>query len=201
MRRCVELLRATLTALLIWVAMEGAAVAAPFDVAYAAYLRGDYITALKLLRPLVDQGSADAQDLLAVMHFVGEGLPQNRVEAVRLYRLAAEQGNIHAQDALGFIYLDGVGVQQDYAEAAKWLRRAADQGNADAQFNLGGMYELGNGLPQNYVLADMWFDLVASERTRQYAIERRATIEKQMTPAQIAEARKLAREWKPKLER
>ena len=60
------------------------------------------------------------------------------------------------------------------------------------------MYELGNGVPQDYVLAHMWFDLVASQGTRQYAIESRERVEKQMTLAQIAEARKLAREWKPK---
>lgn len=201
MRRRAGLLRAMLMALSIMAAVEGAAAAGPFDEAYAAYLRHDYATALRFLRPLVEQGSAKAQDILAVMYFVGEGVPQNRAEAVRLYRLAAEQGNIHAQDALGFAYRDGVGVQKDYAEAAKWFRRAADQGNADAQFNLGAMYELGNGLPQDYVLADMWFDLVASQGTRQYAIERRESVEKQMTPAQIAEARKLAREWKPKPER
>lgn len=201
LRRCAELLRATLAALFISAAIAGAAVAGPFGDAYAAYLHRDYATALKLLGPLVDQGSADAQDLLAVMNFVGEGMPQNRAEAIRLYRLAAEQGNIHAQDALGFVYRDGVGVQQDYAEAAKWFRRAADQGNVDAQFNLGGMYELGNGIPQDYVLAHMWFDLAASQGTRRYAIESRDRVEKQMTLSQIAEARKLAREWKPKPER
>jgi uncharacterized protein len=197
LRQCAELLRAALTALLILVAIAEAAVAEPFDDAYAAYLHRDYATALKLLRPLVDQGSADAQDILAVMYFVGEGIPQNRAEAIRLYRLAAEQGNAHAQDTLGFAYRDGVGVEQNYDEAAKWFRRAADQGNVDAQFNLGGMYELGNGVPQDYILAHMWFDLVASQRTRQYAIVSRERVETQMTPAQIAEARKLAREWKP----
>jgi len=201
MRRCAVLFRATLIALLISAAIIGPAVAGPFDDAYAAYLHGDYATALKLLRPLVDQGGASAQDLLAVMYFVGEGVSQDRAEATRLYRLAGEQGNIHAQDALGFVYLDGVGAQRDYAEAAKWFRRAADQGNVDAQFNLGGMYELGNGVPQDYVLAHMWFDLVASKGTRQYAIESRDGVEKKMMPAQIAEARKLAHEWKLKLER
>lgn len=199
--QCAELLRATPMALSIVAAISGAAVAGPFDDARAAYLNRDYATALKLLRPLVDQGSADAQDLLAAMNFVGEGMTQNRVEAIRLYRLAAEQGNAHAQDTLGFAYVDGVEVQRDYAEAAKWFRRAADQGNVDAQFELGGMYELGNGVPQDYVLAHMWFDLVASQGTRRYAIESKERVERQMSLAQIAKAQKLAREWKPKPER
>ncbi len=183
----------------IFVTLTGAAVAEPFNNAYAAYLHRDYENALRILHPLVDQGSPDAQDLLAVMNYVGEGVPQNRAEAIRLYRLAAEQGKIHAQDALGFAYLGGVGVGQDSAEAAKWFRKAADQGNLDAQFHLGGMYELGNGVPQDYVLAHMWFDLVASQGARQYAIESRDRVEKQMSPAQIAEAQRLAREWKPEI--
>ena len=201
LRQCAELLHATLTALLTLVAMTGPAVAGPLDDAYEAYLHRDYATTLRILRPLVDQGSADAQNLLAVMNFVGEGILQDRAEAIRLYRLAAEQGNIHAQDALGFAYLNGVGVQQDPAEAAKWFRKAADQGDIDAQFHLGGMYELANGVPQNYVLAHMWFDLVAAQGTRQYAVESRERVEKQMSPPQIAEAQKLAREWKPNPER
>jgi uncharacterized protein len=149
------------------------------------------------LRPLVDQGDAGAQDILAIMYFVGQGVPQNRAEAVRLYRLAAEQGNAHSQDALGFVYLDGIVVQRDVSEAAKWFRKAADQDNIDAQFNLGEMYELGNGVPQDYVLAYMWFSLVATHGTRPYALRGRDRVAQQMSPEQIAEAQKLAREWKP----
>lgn len=201
MRHYAQLLRATLTASLILPAIAGGAVAGPLEDGNAAYQRGDYATALHLLRPLVDQGNADAQDILGVMYFVGQGVPQNRAEAIRLYRLAAEQGNAHAQDNLGFAYHDGVGVQQDYAEAAKWYGKAADQDNIDAQFNLGGLYELGTGVPQDYVLAYMWFELVASHGTRPYAARSRDRVAEQMTPEQIAEAQKLAREWKPKPER
>jgi uncharacterized protein len=196
-RRIPKALSATL---LILAALAGPAGAGPIEDGNAAYQRGDYATAVKLLRPLVDQGNADAQDILAIMYFVGQGVPQNRAEAIRLYRLAAEQGNAHSQDALGFVYLDGIGVQRDYTEAAKWFRRAADQDNIDAQFNLGEMYELGNGVPQNYVLAYMWFTLVASRGSRPYAIRGRGRVAQQMTPDQIAQAEKLAREWKPTLE-
>ena len=139
---------------------------------------------MKLLRPLVDQGNADAQDILAIMYYVGQGLPQNRAEAIRLYRLAAEQGNAHAQDALGFAYQNGVGVQRDVGEAAKWFRKSADQDNLDAQFNLGEMYELGEGVPPDYVLAYMWFTLVASHGTRPYATRGIERVAQQMSPEQ-----------------
>jgi TPR repeat protein len=181
-------------------ALTPAASAGPVEDGNAAYQRGDYRTAVKLLQPLVDQGNAEAQDILAVMYYVGQGVPQSRAEAMRLYRLAAEQGNAHAQDALGFAYQNGVGVQRDVSEAAKWFRKSADQDNIDAQFNLGEMYELGNGVPQDYVLAYMWFALVASHGTRPYAMRSKDRVAQQMSPDQIAEAQKLAREWKPKSE-
>jgi Sel1 repeat len=119
-------------ATLILAAFTQAVIASPVEDGNAAYQRGDYGTAVKLLRPLVDQGNADAQDILAVMYYVGQGVPQSRTEAIRLYRLAAEQGNAHAQDALGFAYQNGVGVQRDVSEAAKWFRKSADQDNIDA---------------------------------------------------------------------
>jgi TPR repeat protein len=200
MRHDARAIRIALTASLVLAALTVTAVAGPVEDGNAAYQRGDYQTAVKVLQPLVDQGNADAQDILAIMYYVGQGVPQNRAEAIRLYRLAAEQGNAHAQDALGFAYQNGVGVQRDVSEAAKWFRNAADQDNLDAQFNLGEMYELGNGVPQDYVLAYMWFTLVASHGTRAYATRGIDRLAQQMSPEEIAEAQKRAREWKPTLE-
>jgi TPR repeat protein len=90
-------------------------------------------------------------------------------------------------------------VSQDNAEAAKWYRKAADQGHANAQYNLGVMYSTGQGVPQDYVEAHKWFNLAASRLTdseRDTAVKKRALMESKMTQSQIAEAQKLAREWK-----
>ena len=75
-----------------------------------------------------------------------------------------------------------------------------------AQFKLGVAYGIGQGVPQNYVLAHMWFNLAASRlehssEMRETAIGNRNKIASKMTPAQIAEAQKLAREWKSKKEK
>jgi uncharacterized protein len=88
-------------------------------------------------------------------------------------------------------------VPQDYAAAAAWYRRAAEQGNQFAQFNLGVMYEIGQGVPQDYVLAHMWFNLAAVQNHID-AIKNRDLVSAKMTPAQIADAWRQAREWKPK---
>ncbi len=134
----------------------------------AAYQRGDHATALRLWRPLAEQGLAEAQSNLGIM------------------------------------YRKGRGVAQDYAEAVKWFRLAAEQGNAEAQSILGAMYREGQGVPQDYVQAHMWFNLAASRfsasetEARDDAVKDRDIIASKMTPAQIAEAQKLAREWKLK---
>ena len=76
--------------------------------------------------------------------------------------------------------------------------QAADPENAAAQFNLGVKYATGQGVPQDYVQAHMWFNLAASRSTgevRDDAVERRDQIANEMTPDQLAEAQRLAREW------
>ncbi len=127
----------------------------------------------------------------------GRGVPQDNAKAVRWYRRGAEQGNAKAQFNLGQMYSKGEGVPQDDAEAVRWYRRGAEQGNAKAQFNLGGMYLGGRGVPQDYVQAHMWVNLAAAQGIED-ARKARDILAKQMTPAPIAEAQRLAREWKPK---
>lgn len=116
-------------------------------------------------------------------------------EAVKWYRLAADQGDDMAQFNLGTMYENGRGVSQNYVEAAKWFLKAANQGNVDAQFNLGRLYGLGDGVPQNVVVGHMWLNLSAVKGDPT-ASKLRDALARLMTPAQIAEAQKLAREWK-----
>ena len=122
--------------------------------------------------------------------------------AIRQLRPLAKQGNANAQFNLGIMYSEGKGFPQDYAEAVKWYRKAAEQGLANAQYNLGFMYYNGRGVPQDYVQAHMWTNLAASRfpfgKKRDNAVKYRDIYAKMMTPAQISEAEKLAREWRPK---
>ncbi len=61
----------------------------------------------------------------------------------------------------------------------------------------------GRGVPQDHAVAHKWFNLAASrfpasEATlRDKAVKIREAIAARMTPAQIAEAQRLSREWKP----
>lgn len=115
--------------------------------------------------------------------------------AMQLFRPLAAQGNAIAQYNLGVMYHDGKGVPKDYAEAMKWYRLAANQGGAGAQYNLGLMYKDGEGTPRDYVRAYTWFNLSAAN-SYQEAVKGRDFFAHVLTPAQLAEAEKLAREWK-----
>ncbi len=122
--------------------------------------------------------------------------------ALRELRPLAKQGNANAQYNLGIMYENGRGVPQDDAEAVKWYRKAAEEGYAKAQVLFGNMYLQGYGVPQDYVQAHMWFDVAASRlppgKQRDLAAEARDLVGRFMTSTQIAEAEKLAREWRPK---
>ncbi len=90
----------------------------------------------------------------------------------------------------------------DYATALHEWRSLAEQGEAGALYFLGYMYFLGQGVPQDYVQSHMWYNLAASRfppgEGRDLAVRNRDIVAEKMTPAQISEAQKLAREWKPK---
>ena len=72
----------------------------------------------------------------------------------------------------------------------------AEQGQADGQYNLGSMYSHGQGVAQDDVEAHKWYNLAAGQGNAD-ATRNRDIVAARMSPAQIAEARKLAREWKP----
>ena len=95
-------------------------------------------------------------------------------------------------------YEDAISAYErgDHNEAARLYRRAAEQGHADGQLSLGNMYKRGQGVPQDNVQAYMWLDLAASQNVA--AFLNRDRVAAKMTPAEFAEAQKLAREWKPK---
>jgi len=116
--------------------------------------------------------------------------------------VSAKQGDADAQYNLGIMYERGQGATQDDAEAVKWYRKAAEQGHARAQGLLGLMYHQGLGVPQDYLQAHMWYNLSASrsplDETFNTAAKGRDEVAAKMSPAQISEAQKLAREWKPK---
>jgi uncharacterized protein len=170
----------------------------------AAFAKGDYAKALKLARPLAEEGNAKAESILGFAYYRGRGVAQSDTEAAKWFKLAADQGDAPARFTLGVMYGEGRGVPQNFAEAAQWYRLAAEQGDAQAQYNLGLAYARGEGVTQNAVEAHMWFNLAAARfpasdsRNRSAAVRNRDTVAGEMSSDQLAEAQKRAREWRPK---
>jgi uncharacterized protein len=100
-----------------------------------------------------------------------------------------------AQFNLGVFIAKGDGVAKNESEATEWFRRAAEQGLAEAQYNLGVCYANGDGVPENYVEARKWIGLAAMQGDED-AKQTLPIIERRMTSGQIAEAQRLAREFK-----
>jgi TPR repeat protein len=170
---------------------------ADFNAGHAAYKKGDYATAIKEWLPLAEKGDARSQFFIGSLSYHGFGVPQDYNKAEYWYRKAADQGNSSAQTSLGFMYLYGYGVDFDPKKAVYWWRKAAEQGSADAQHRMGVVYNQGSYMEKDIIKAYMWFSLAAEKKNGKSAVER-DEVAKQMTPQQLAEARRLAREWKPK---
>lgn len=173
----------------------------------------DYRKSAEWYQKSAEQGHLDAQEQLAEAYDFGRGVPRNYAEAAKWYLKVAEQGRSGVQCRIGTFYENGMGVRQDYAEAVKWYQEAAEGGQDRGMLFLGRMYEKGMGIPQDLVKAHMWYNLggtiVSNSRMNQEWIdmwvkefrEDRDRVASKMTPAQITEAQRLAREWKPKTER
>ena len=129
MPRQVDLIFAVFASVAISIA---SALAADIDDGQAAYNQGDYATALRLWRPLAEQGNARAENNLGVMYENGKGVAPNFSEALRWYRLAAEQGYAGAQYNLGLTYAIGRGgVQRDPLRAYMWFSLAVSSLSGD----------------------------------------------------------------------
>ncbi|MGO8910940.1 MAG: tetratricopeptide repeat protein [Bradyrhizobium sp.] len=176
--------------------------------------------AVKWFRLAADQGLVVAQNNLADTYLLELDMPQDLREAFKWYHIAADQSSSYAENVIGTAYEHGLYVAQDDAEAFRWYRRAANKiydrpGDTwihSPQYNIGAMYASGRGTAQDYVRALMWFTLAAAfgdtkppdpvgirlvDTSKYTALEQRDRLMALMTSAQITEAERLAREWRP----
>ena len=135
------------------------------------------------------------------MYGRGEGVPLDYAEAMRWYRKAAEQGIGSAQHNLGRMYALKA-AEQSIADKKHELDLLLDkttprQGLANAQGNIDALVPRSKAVKEDYVQAYMWFNLAAAQGVKP-AARGRDIIARKMTPAQVAEAQRLAREWSPR---
>ena len=88
-------------------------------------------------------------------------------------------------------------MAKDQVEAVKWYRKAVEQNYALAQTNLGICYYNGDGVSKDQVEAYKWL-LLAARQGDEHAKKNMTVLESKLTPEQIAEGQKRAREFKPR---
>ena len=154
-----------------------------------------YVKVFEDFKKGAERGDAVSQFKVGLIYYGGQGVPRDYKEALAWFKKAALQGHPLAQYNCGYMYEQGEGTPQDYVEAAKYFRQAAERGNQLAQYTLGSMYERGQGVAADEVQALMWYNLAAVQgEARAKTARERVTV--WMTPAQVAEAQRLAREFK-----
>ncbi|HEX7044448.1 MAG TPA: tetratricopeptide repeat protein [Burkholderiales bacterium] len=145
-RRRAEPLLAGVAALMLAISVP---VAADVAAGRAACDAHSYREALRLFRPLAEQGDVQAQYYLGRMYEKGQGVRKNAAQARKWYTRAAEGGTAPAQYRVAVAHACGLGgLERDRAAAVAWLQRSAEGGYKRAQRVLAGAYAEGrSGLP------------------------------------------------------
>ncbi len=73
------------------------ALAGPWEDGVVAYNRGDYLPAIRLFRPLAENGNPKAQGVLGKMYRKGQGVARNPAQAFMWFSLAARRGDARAK--------------------------------------------------------------------------------------------------------
>jgi TPR repeat protein len=155
-------------------------------------VRQDYAEALRFFDQGSRGGDAASEVNLGYMYDRGLGVIQDHAIAASWYRKAAERGDPQAQYNLADLYLHAEGVPHDEAAAFAWFQKAALQGHTRARIMLGSMYALGRGTPKDVQSAYLWISAAALQGDARGSVTL-LSLEPQLTPAQLAEARLRAR--------
>ena len=124
---------------------------ADYQTGLDAYQAGDYEKAMtewkeEVNRPRVPTNLAvyrEALYAIGMLHWQGEGVPQDYTVAAVWLKQAADINHAGAQNKLGYLHITGQGVPQNYQQARHWLEMAAAQGDPDAVHNLDLMFQRG----------------------------------------------------------
>ena len=110
---------------------------AEVDVAYDAYQRGDYALAYDEWLPLAEEGDAEAQFNLGILHDLGQGVAQSKARAAAWYGRSAGQGYAAAQYNLAVMFANGEGApRNDVLAYVLFDLAAADDPEAAEQRDL-----------------------------------------------------------------
>lgn len=162
-------------------------------------VEADKTEAAVWFRKAAEQSYVEAEVALGLCYVQGDGVTANGAEGIEWFRKAVAQGSPDAEYQIGRCFLEGTGVSRDIEQGIQWIRHAAERGFPPAQNQLGQCYEKGKGVPKDPLQAYKWYALAAAKDDA-HAVEIRvslAKVEALLSQEQVAEAQRLAREFKP----
>jgi hypothetical protein len=86
-----------------------------------AYLEGDYTRAEPYFERLAKIGHPEAERLMGVVYYLGQGVPQDYARALYWFEKAANQGCWTAYAPTALMYKNGEGTGVDLGKAYMWL--------------------------------------------------------------------------------
>lgn len=110
------------------------------DLAYGAFQRGYYLTALNLALKRAANDDPTAETLIGEIYANGLGVAQNATTAADWFKLASKHGDKLAGFELALMYQKGVGVPKDGNRAAALFEAAAKAGYMPAKYNMALLY-------------------------------------------------------------
>lgn len=177
-----------------------------FEEGKAAYQKRDWFNAIRILRPLAEQGDDRALVILGNMYNDGNGVKQDHMEALNHYKRAILKDNATAMTSIATMYAQGIGVERDFKKGYDFFVKAANLGNPAAQIMVASIYIEGH--PE---LPD-----VKADPTRAYAMYRVVELNSDeprfvrmaselskrlismLDAEQVLEAEQMAKAWAPK---
>ena len=134
------------------------------DLAFGAYQRGFYSTALREATKRLASNDKDgpAMTLLGELYSQGLGVKPDKREAARWFTLGAATGAVQSMLELGIMRMKGDGIPKDEAGAKAMFEQAAAQDDPAALFYLGLIALQNNGIVQDAKGASSYFERAAA---------------------------------------
>lgn len=169
---------------------------AAYEAGLEARAGGDEAAALEHFRAASDRGDPGGRYEMGRAHYEGDGVRRDYDKAVSLLREAALAGHGEAQYLMGEAYSNGRGVPANATVAALWYGKAATRGVTEAQYAIGVSEATGLGVPADRTRGYTWLTLAEANGHAKAGTVRRA-LEARMSPAQMREAKRRAKRFRP----
>ena len=170
------------------------------------FLPSDYKESHKWFSMAAKQESSSALYKLAKIYESGLGVEEHKAKALKYFLESADLGNENSKYRIALIYEKGShGLKKDLQKAFQIYKEIAVKPFTTqreihpnylfwARERLGTLYLKGKGTIRDNVLAHMWLNIANTKKPSDHLTEKINTIEKNMTPEEIREALKRARQ-------